>query len=86
MPPGSLSTLNSGIIFNTQVSPTFISFGFIVVSALIILSKVNIEELLQDEKDPILLCYEKSNEFCHRHILAEYINFVKLSFLSSRYF
>lgn len=41
-----------------------------------VLSKVNIEELLQDEKDPILLCYEKSNEFCHRHILAEYINLI----------
>lgn len=41
-----------------------------------VLSKVNIEELLQDEKNPILLCYEKSNEFCHRHILAEYINLI----------
>ena len=39
-----------------------------------ILSKVNIEELLKDEKDPILLCYEDSNQFCHRHVLAEYIN------------
>lgn len=39
-----------------------------------ILSKVNIEELLKDEKDPILLCYEESNDFCHRHVLAEHIN------------
>jgi len=38
-----------------------------------ILSKVNIEELLKDEKNPILLCYEKAEEFCHRHIVAEYI-------------
>lgn len=38
-----------------------------------VLSKVNIEELLKDEKDPILLCYEKGDEFCHRHVLAEYI-------------
>ena len=38
-----------------------------------VLSKVNIEELLKDEKDPILLCYEKGQDFCHRHILAEYI-------------
>ena len=38
------------------------------------MSKANIEELLKDEKDPILLCYEKSDEFCHRHIVAEYIN------------
>lgn len=38
-----------------------------------VLSKVNIEELLKDEINPILLCYEKGNQFCHRHILAEYI-------------
>ena len=38
-----------------------------------VLSKVNIEELLKDEKDPILLCYEKGQDFCHRHVLAEYI-------------
>ena len=38
-----------------------------------VLSKVNIEELLKDEKDPILLCYEKGKDFCHRHVLAEYI-------------
>lgn len=39
-----------------------------------VLSKVNIKELLKNEKWPILLCYEDSNEFCHRHVLAEYIN------------
>lgn len=38
-----------------------------------VLSKVDIEELLKDEKDPILLCFEKGQQFCHRHILAEYI-------------
>lgn len=38
-----------------------------------ILSKINVEELLKDEKDPILLCYEKGQAFCHRHVLAEYI-------------
>ena len=38
-----------------------------------ILSKVNIEELLKDMENPILLCYEKEQEFCHRHIVAEYI-------------
>lgn len=38
-----------------------------------VLSKVNIKELLKYEKDPILLCYEKGQEFCHRHVLAEYI-------------
>lgn len=26
------------------------------------------------EKTPILLCYEKSEDFCHRHILTQYLN------------
>ena len=39
-----------------------------------ILSKIDIEKLLKYEKDPILLCYEESSDFCHRHIVAEYIN------------
>ena len=38
-----------------------------------VLSKVDIEALLENEQDPILLCYEKGQDFCHRHILAEYI-------------
>ena len=38
-----------------------------------VLSKVDIEELLKDEKDPILLCFQKGQDFCHRHVLAEYI-------------
>ena len=38
-----------------------------------VLSKVNIEELLKNEKNPILLCYEKGEDFCHRHVLAEFI-------------
>ena len=33
-----------------------------------------IEEVLKDEKDPILLCYEKEGQFCHRHVLAEFVN------------
>ena len=38
-----------------------------------VLSKIDILELLKNEVNPILLCYEKDQEFCHRHILAEYI-------------
>ncbi len=38
-----------------------------------VLSQVNIEELLEGEEDPILLCYEKGQEFCHRHVVADYI-------------
>ena len=37
------------------------------------MSRLNLDELLSEEKDPILLCYEKGQEFCHRHVLAEYI-------------
>lgn len=39
-----------------------------------VLSKVDIMGLLEKEENPILLCYEDSEEFCHRHVLAEYIN------------
>lgn len=39
-----------------------------------VLSQVDIEELLKDEKVPILLCYERGQDFCHRHVLAEFIN------------
>ena len=38
-----------------------------------VLSRLNLDELLSEEKDPILLCYEKGQEFCHRHVLAEFI-------------
>ncbi|MBR1884148.1 MAG: hypothetical protein IJ809_04320 [Clostridia bacterium] len=38
-----------------------------------VLSKVNIEDLLKNEVDPILLCYERGKNFCHRHVVAEYI-------------
>ncbi len=41
-----------------------------------VLSKVDIMDLLKDEVDPILLCYEKGQDFCHRHVLAEYIEIV----------
>ncbi|MBR2704864.1 MAG: DUF488 family protein [Clostridia bacterium] len=41
-----------------------------------VLSQVDIEELLKGEVDPILLCYEKDQEFCHRHVVAEYIEMV----------
>lgn len=39
-----------------------------------VLLKINVIQLLENEKEPILLCYEPSSDFCHRHILAEYLN------------
>lgn len=40
----------------------------------LVLSKVDVIELLKNEHNPILLCYERGEAFCHRHVLAEYIN------------
>lgn len=38
-----------------------------------VLLKVDFEELFKDERDPILLCFEESSKFCHRHIVAEFL-------------
>ena len=38
------------------------------------LSKIDFKELLKDEKDPIFLCYEPAEMFCHRTGLAAYLN------------
>ena len=42
-----------------------------------ILNKLDKEEVLKFldsfETDIILLCYEKSGDFCHRHIVADWI-------------
>ncbi|MBR3280236.1 MAG: DUF488 family protein [Clostridia bacterium] len=38
-----------------------------------VLSQVDVMDLLKDEVSPVLLCYEKGDKFCHRHVLAEYI-------------
>ena len=35
-----------------------------------VLSKLDPEETYEKLEDAILLCYEDSNEFCHRHIVA----------------
>jgi uncharacterized protein YeaO (DUF488 family) len=32
-----------------------------------------IKDLLSKSEDVIFLCYEKSGTFCHRHILADYL-------------
>lgn len=33
----------------------------------------NVPYLLQGEKNVVLLCYEKPNDWCHRHILARFL-------------
>jgi hypothetical protein len=45
----------------------------------LILSRLNKEQIisqirsLSDGKDCILLCYEKPSDFCHRHLVAEWL-------------
>lgn len=31
-------------------------------------------ELLSEGKDVVLLCYEKEGEFCHRHLVADWLS------------
>jgi len=38
-----------------------------------VLSKLDPEEVYRDLNNSVLLCYEDSNEFCHRHIVAEWL-------------
>ena len=37
------------------------------------LSKLTAEEVAKDLDGKILLCFEKPGDFCHRHILAEWL-------------
>lgn len=46
-----------------------------------VLNKLNLEELearmnelQEDGKKLVLVCYEKEGDFCHRHIMAKYLN------------
>lgn len=38
-----------------------------------VLKKLNPQEIYQQLDNSILLCYEKNNEFCHRHIVAAWL-------------
>jgi uncharacterized protein (DUF488 family) len=38
-----------------------------------ILSKLNPKEVYEELKDSVLLCFETSDEFCHRHIISKWI-------------
>lgn len=62
------SKWKSGEINNFQYTERFKS------EVLDKLSKVEIKNFLDSfETDIILLCYEKSGDFCHRHIVADWI-------------
>lgn len=38
-----------------------------------VLSKLDPEKVYNDLNNKILLCYERSNEFCHRHVVAAWL-------------
>jgi len=38
-----------------------------------VLSKLNPTEVYEKLKDKVLLCYEESDKFCHRHIVASWL-------------
>lgn len=39
-----------------------------------VLSKLNPQEVYNDLDGKVLLCYERSSDFCHRHIVAEWLS------------
>jgi uncharacterized protein (DUF488 family) len=39
----------------------------------LVLSKLNPEKVYQDLNNCVLLCYEKNMEFCHRHLVAAWL-------------
>lgn len=39
-----------------------------------VLNKLDPKEIYSALDEHVLLCYEKSNDFCHRHIIAEWLN------------
>lgn len=38
-----------------------------------VLSKLSPQEVYEELNDSILLCYEDNNQFCHRHIVAKWL-------------
>jgi hypothetical protein len=39
-----------------------------------VLSKLDVNKVAKDLDGKVLLCFEKSNDFCHRHIIAKWLN------------
>lgn len=38
------------------------------------LAGLNVDAIARNMQDRILVCYEKSEDFCHRHVLADWFN------------
>ena len=63
-------------IFTKYKNGEINEFGYVeryIPERLDILDKNELKELINSVEKPILLCYEKPGDFCHRHILADWI-------------
>jgi len=38
------------------------------------LHQLEVEDFVKEYENSILLCYEKTGDFCHRHLLTHYVN------------
>jgi hypothetical protein len=47
---------------------------YILRYTLEILSRLDPQKVSQDLDEKVLLCYEKTGDFCHRHIAAKWLN------------
>lgn len=39
-----------------------------------ILNKLDVHKVAQELNDKVLLCYERPTDFCHRHLVREWLN------------
>lgn len=66
----TVNNIKKGIIDETEYTRQYLSK----------ISKYNdktwnvIKKMYESEKNYILLCYEKPEDFCHRHILSKFLN------------
>jgi hypothetical protein len=47
---------------------------YVLRYAIEVLSKLDPFKVIQDLDDKVMLCYEKPGSFCHRHIVAKWLN------------
>lgn len=73
LPPWHLiSGIKSGTISEEQYTKEYIDY---LDSRNLLRYKDNLDKLYADKEIVYLLCcYESPNKFCHRHILAKYLN------------
>lgn len=64
------SSWKSGLISNEEYIERFKNE---ILGTLTIKAKISLKVWFGVNKNVVLLCYEKSDDFCHRHIVAEWI-------------